>query len=271
MLSCGAIAAEEKYRITIDPIPDLVLGTMYIISGETNLPVGSELLFEPMREYDVYVDDTRLYDTTYYLSQYESISTTPEVQKGTTETNIWNETVGSSQFSYTGKSFARISSFDVPITIGTPYDLLESTPETPWFIIDLILDQNTGTPVTIIGSVFQPQEGTTESYQWNISLDTTDLPSDMYQVEVFALDYDLCPQNRAFLLRSNGGENDHMIEISPVKHTVAGEILTVQGSIDTGKAITLLYGLSRTKCTPPSQKYGPATPEQHRCRHTAKS
>lgn len=46
MFSSVAAAAEEEYWITIDPIPDQMLGTTYTISGETNLPAGSELLLE---------------------------------------------------------------------------------------------------------------------------------------------------------------------------------------------------------------------------------
>lgn len=273
-------AARDTYWITIDPVPDQMLGTTYIISGETNLPEGSKLLFEHEKEYDVYADDTRLYDTTYYLSQYGSISTMIAVQKGTTEKNVWSTTINSSEFSYTGKSFAKINSIDVPMTIGAAYNLLEPTPETPWVVIDPISDQHRGTPVIITGSVFQPQEGrllvtiqpvwfdhntapdtaeplsfvkqmqipvpegTTESYHWNISLDTTDLPPDMYRVEASGIDYDLATQNPTFLLFGNGKADDYTIEIIVKEKTpVVGVPFTVQGSVDTKNAATLVYEL----------------------------
>lgn len=85
--------------------------------------------------------------------------------------------------------------------------------------------------------------GTTESYHWNISLDTTDPPPDMYRVEASGIDYAPGTQNRTFLLFGTGKENDRVIAISPVKHAVAGKPLTVQGSVITKNAATLVYEL----------------------------
>ncbi|MDU9375737.1 hypothetical protein McpSp1_03160 [Methanocorpusculaceae archaeon Sp1] len=282
-LMCGllifsaGVAADEEYWITIDPIPDQMLGSTYIINGETNLPLGSRLLFEHMKDHDVYDDDTRLYDVSYYESRYGLISEIVEVQKGTTEGNVWSTTINSSRFTYTGKSIAKITSIDTDIRMSTTYDLIERTPETSWIMIDPIPDQNVGANITITGSVFQPQEGmlfidiqpvwfdhntapdttearpfvkhmlvtvpkgTTESYNWSISLDTAPLPPDMYRVEASCLESGFGSQSRTFLLHGNGKADSSVIEIHPIKNTVAGDSLTIQGSINTGKVTTLLY------------------------------
>lgn len=301
MISCGAAAAEEEYWITIDPIPDQMLGTTYTISGETNLPAESELLFEH------YWTDWECHDTRVCtpLGNSGMTASVIQVELGAKSTNVWHVIMNTSEFEYAREFLVKIYSIDTPAWFRTTYHLLEPTPETPWVIIDPIPDQHCGTSVTLTGSVFLPQEGrflitiqpvwfdsttapdtaeplpfvkqmqilvpkeTTESYHWNISLDTTDLPPDMYQVDASGIDYDLGTQNRTFLLFGTGKENDCTIEISSVKHAVAGEILTVQGSVTTKNAATLVYELipkrpftSRTEIrtgylrTEPVQVYG---------------
>ncbi|MCZ9312369.1 MAG: hypothetical protein O0V67_03245 [Methanocorpusculum sp.] len=275
MIASGTAAAEEEYWITIDPLPDQMLGTTYTISGETNLPVGSKLLFE--HEWT----DWKCHDTRVCTPPGDSgmTATVIQVEQSTKDTNIWRVVMNTSEFRYAREFLVRIYSLDTPAWYRTTYNLIESTPETPWIVIDPISDQHRGTPVTITGSVFRPQEGrllitiqpvwfdhniapdtaesrtfvkqmqitvpegTTESYHWNISLDTTDLEPDMYRVEASGIDYDLGTQNRTFLLFGTGEENNRVIEISPMKHAVTGELLTVQGFVTTKNAATLMYEL----------------------------
>ncbi|MDR0980732.1 MAG: hypothetical protein LBL85_02960 [Methanocalculaceae archaeon] len=301
MVSGGAVATEEEYWITIDPIPDQMLGTTYTISGETNLSAGSNLLFEHDWT-DWECRDTRLYFPPANSGMTASVI---QAEQGRNDANIWRVIMNTSGFAYAREFLVKIYSLDTPAWNRTTYNLLEPTPETPWVIIDPISDQHRGTSVTITGSVFRPQEGrllitiqpvwfdhntapdtaeplpfvkqmqiivpegTTESYHWNISLDTTDLSPDMYRVDVSGIDYDLGTQNRTFLLFGNGEENSRVIEISPVKHAVEGETLTVQGSVNTKNAATLVYelvpnGISSSRAeirtgylrTAPVQAYG---------------
>ncbi len=274
MFSAG-VAAEEEYWITIDPIPDQMLGTTYIISGETNLPAGSKLLFEH------YWADWECHDTRVCCKPKNSgeISYVTQVQQGTGDTNLWSTVMNTSEFGYVRKFLAKINSLDTPARISTTYNLLEPTPETPWVIINPILNQHRGTTVTITGSVFQPQKGrllitiqpvwfdhntapdTVEplpfvkqilvtvpeeptDYQWNISLDTTTFPPDMYRVEASGIDYDLVTQNQTFLLFGNGNSDDYTIVIIAKEEApVAGLPFTVQGSTDTQNRTTLVYEL----------------------------
>ncbi|MDV0443319.1 hypothetical protein [Methanorbis rubei] len=275
LIFSAGVAADEEYWITIDPIPDQMLGSTYIINGETNLPVGSKLFFEH------YWADWECHDTRVCCKPINSGETSNiiQVQQGTGDANVWSFIMDTSEFGYARKFLAKVTSFDTDFRTSTTYNLIERTPETSWIMIDPIPDQNVGANITITGSVFQPQEGmflidiqpiwfdhntapdttearpfvkyilvtvpkgTTEFYNWSISLDTATLPTDVYQVKASGLDYDFGSQTRTFILRGDGEADSSVIDISPVKSVITGDPLIIQGSINTGKETTLLYEL----------------------------
>ena len=277
MLSCGAVAAEDEYWITIDPIPDQMLGTTYQIFGETNLPVGSRLLFE-----HYWIDwECRGARVCSPPGNSGMTSLVIQVEQGTRGANAWRVIMNTSEFDYAREFLVRIYSVDTPARKSTTYNLLEPTPETPWITIDPIPDQYAGTSVSITGTVYHPQEdellitirpvwfdpntapdtagplsfvhqrlipvpeGTTDSRHWNLTLDTAAFPPDLYRVEASGIDSETGTQNRTFLLHGNETAEDYTITVlTPEQPHAAGTSVLIRGSCSTGNAGTLLYELT---------------------------
>jgi len=121
-----------------------MLGTTYTISGETNLPAGSKLLFEHDRT-DEECRDTRLYFPPANSGMTASVL---QVEQGRTDANIWRVIMNTSEFASAREFLVKIYSLDTPAGNRTTYNLSKATPETPWVSIDPISDQHRGTPVT---------------------------------------------------------------------------------------------------------------------------
>lgn len=110
MFSSVAAAAEEEYWIIIDPIPVQMLGTTYTISGETNLPAGSELLLEH------YWTDGECHDTRVCTPPRNSgmITSVIQVEQGIKSTNAWHVIMNTSEFWYAREFLVKIYSLDTP-------------------------------------------------------------------------------------------------------------------------------------------------------------
>ncbi|MDR0981022.1 MAG: hypothetical protein LBL85_04510 [Methanocalculaceae archaeon] len=151
---------DGNYFITIDPVPDQILGTAFVVSGTTNLPSGTQLRYE-----QVWEDwrDQPIYGTPiYYWSKAGYISTTLEVERGNGTVNVWRMPVDSTSYLYPKTYSIGVDALDdlnysVPRAVAA-YNLTRQdgwmltptptpTPLPYWLSIDPVPDQ-------IPGSVF---------------------------------------------------------------------------------------------------------------------
>ncbi|MCZ0860208.1 hypothetical protein O0S10_03050 [Methanocorpusculum sp. MG] len=88
---------EGGYFITIDPVPDQILGTAFVVSGTTNLPLDSKLLYEQVWD-DWYGD----IDITPRLLPNGSgfVSAVITVESGNGSVNTWKILIDSSSYMY---------------------------------------------------------------------------------------------------------------------------------------------------------------------------
>ncbi|MDV0440924.1 hypothetical protein [Methanorbis furvi] len=140
LIFSAGVAADEEYWITIDPIPDQMLGSTYIINGETNLPIGSRLLFE-----HVWTSDKKCRDNTrlYIRSSDDGVfSRVLEVQKSTGDTNIWYTSVDTSRCGKENNFTTRIYFLDTTAWNKTTYNLIipsSNQTQTPGFGLGILV------------------------------------------------------------------------------------------------------------------------------------
>ncbi len=91
------VPEEGGYFITIDPVPDQILGTAFVVSGTTNLPLDSKLLYEQVWD-DWYGD----IDITPRLLPNGSgfVSAVITVESGNGSVNTWKILIDSSSYMY---------------------------------------------------------------------------------------------------------------------------------------------------------------------------
>ena len=105
------VSANGEYFVTIDPVPDHILGTTFVVSGTTNLPSGSKLLYEQIWKdwRDQPISGTPI----YYWSKSGYISETIEVEKGNGTVNIWRIPVDSSSYLYPKTFIIEVDAVDL--------------------------------------------------------------------------------------------------------------------------------------------------------------
>ncbi|HJK78263.1 MAG TPA: hypothetical protein O0X18_04850 [Methanocorpusculum sp.] len=162
------VPEDGNYFITIDPVPDQILGTAFLVSGTTNLPSGSKLRYEQIW------DDWReqpIYGTPiYYWSKAGYISTTLEVERGNGTINVWRMPVDSSSYLYPKTYLVRVDALDLNYSApraAAYYNLTRQdgsiltptptpTPFPYWLTMDPVPDQIPGSVFTVSGTTNLP-------------------------------------------------------------------------------------------------------------------
>ena len=175
LLVCSAGCVSEPptledggYFITIDPVPDQILGTAFVVSGTTNLPSGSKLLYEQI--WDDWQDQPIHGTPIYFWDKSGYISTTIEVERGNGTVNVWRIPVDSSLYLYPKTYSITVDALDlnysVPRAIAL-YNITRSdgsmitpvptpTPFPYWLTMDPVADQIPGSVFTITGTTNLP-------------------------------------------------------------------------------------------------------------------
>ncbi|MDU9375765.1 hypothetical protein McpSp1_03440 [Methanocorpusculaceae archaeon Sp1] len=166
------IPEDGEYFVTIDPVPDQILGTVFVISGTTNLPSGTHLLFEQS-----WVDTiTQHVEGVSYapLRPPEGVghfSMTLDVELGNGTVNLWKVSIDSSTYPSPDRYLIRVNAFDdthsvlpgavTMYNITRPDGSMRTPIPTPtsfpyWLSMDPVPDQIPGSVYTISGETNLP-------------------------------------------------------------------------------------------------------------------
>lgn len=117
------VPADGEYFVTIDPVPDQILGTTFVVSGTTNLPSGSLLICE-----QIWNERRNAIDDRYPPPGAGVFSVTGVVQKGVGHVNSWQYTINSSSYLYPKTYLLRIGvvNGNTSVTAETTYNITRS-------------------------------------------------------------------------------------------------------------------------------------------------
>ena len=177
LLACSAgcvseppVPGDGTYFITIDSMPDQILGTAFVISGTTNLPSGSKLLYEQV--WDDWRNRSGYGAPRYPPEGAGFISAVIDVQIGNGTVNTWEMPIDSSSYLYPKTYLVWVDSLDLKYSAPrsvAPYNLTRPdgsmitqvptpTPYPYRLSIDPVPDQIPGSVFTISGTTTLPVE-----------------------------------------------------------------------------------------------------------------